>query len=129
LKQKQKDFGILLQYKQEKKMNIEEFKKREKEWGENTYSYFSNHKLFVNSKIEFDGFISTSILVGKVRIDFILTYDEIDNNDKSFVPVVRISSSSPNKRGTKDFKVTGKNTTPSGVVNFLINKVFKKTEV
>ncbi len=108
----------------------EDFLKREKEWGENTYSYFSNHKLFVDSKIEFEGFISTSIVVDKVRFDFDLTYDEIDNyNDKSFVPVVRISSSTPNKRGTKDFKVTGKNTTPSGVTNFLINKVFKKTEV
>ena len=98
--------------------NIEEFKKREKEWGEKTHSYLSNHKLFVNSKIEFDGFISTSILVEKVRIDFILTYDEV--NDK---PVVRISLSSPNKRGTKDFKVTGRNATPEGIKNFILKKM------
>ena len=105
-------------------MNLEDFKKREKEWGENTYSYFSNCKLFVDSELEFDGFISTSIVVDKVRIDFILTYDEIDN-DKSFVPVVRISLSSPNKRGTKDFKVTGRNATPSRIKNFILKKILK----
>lgn len=100
-------------------MNIEEFKKREKEWGEKTSKYFSDSKLFVDSVLEFDGFISTSILVEKVRIDFILTYDEM--NDK---PVVRISLSSPNKRGTKDFKVTGRNATPSGIKNFIL-KILK----
>lgn len=103
--------------------NIEEFKKREKEWGEKTIKYFSDSKLFVDSELEFDGFISTSILVEKVRIDFVLTYDEIDN-DKSFVPVVRISLSSPIKRGTKDFKVTGRNATPSGIKNFIL-KILK----
>ena len=106
-------------------MNIEEFKKREKEWGEKTSKYFSDSKLFVDSVLEFDGFISTNIVVDKVRIDFILTYDEIDNyNDKSFVPVVRISLSSPNKRGTKDFKVTGRNATPEGIKNFIL-KILK----
>lgn len=107
-------------------MNLEDFKKREKEWGENTYSYFSNCKLFVDSVLEFDGFISTSIVVDKVRFDFDLTYDEIDNyNDKSFVPVVRISLSSPNRIGTKDFKVTGRNATPSGIKNFILKKILK----
>lgn len=109
-------------------MNIEEFKKREKEWGEKTSKYFSDSKLFVDSVLEFDGFISTSIVVDistvtfqKVRIDFVLTYDEIDN-DK---PVVQISLSSPNKRGTKNFKVTGRNTTPSGIKNFILKKILK----
>jgi hypothetical protein len=105
-------------------MSLEDFLKREREWGEKTHSYLSNHKLFVDSELEFDGYVTTSIVVDEVRIDFILTYDEI--GDK---PVVRISSSSPNKRGAKGFKVTGKNTTPSRVANFLINKVFKKTGV
>mgnify|MGYP001472059358 FL=1 len=100
-------------------MNLEDFKKREKEWGENTYSYFSNCKLFVDSELEFDGYVTTSIVIDEVRIDFILTYDEI--NDK---PVVRISLSSPNKRGTKDFKVTGRNATPSGIKNFIL-KILK----
>lgn len=103
---------------------MNEFLKREKEWGENTHSYFSNCRLFVDSELEFDGYVTTSIVVDEVRIDFILTYDEIDDK-----PVVRIFSSSPNKRGAKGFKVTGKNTTPSRVANFLINKVFKKTGV
>ena len=106
-------------------MSLEEFKKREKEWGEKTHSYLSNHKLFVDSELEFDGYVTTSIVVDEVRIDFILTYDEMNDGK----PVVRISLSSPNKRGTKDFKVTGKNTTPSRVTDFLINKVFEKTEV
>ena len=101
-------------------MNLEDFKKREKEWGENTYSYFSNCKLFVDSELEFDGYVTTSIVIDEVRIDFILTYDEI--NDK---PVVRISLSSPNKRGTKDFKVTGRNATPSRIKNFILKKILK----
>jgi hypothetical protein len=104
---------------------MNEFLKREREWGEKTHSYLSNHKLFVDSELEFDGYVTTSIVVDEVRIDFILTYDEMNDGK----PVVRISLSSPNKRGTKDFKVTGKNTTPSGITNFLINKIFKKTGV
>lgn len=102
-------------------MNIEDFKKREKEWGEKTIKYFSDSKLFVNSVLEFDGFISTSIVVNEVRIDFDLTYDYDEINDK---PLVRISLSSPNKRGTKDFKVTGRNATPSGIKNFIL-KILK----
>jgi hypothetical protein len=104
-------------------MSLEDFLKREREWGEKTHSYLSNHKLFVDSELEFDGYVTTSIVVNEVRIDFILTYDEIDN-DKSFVPVVRISLSSPNKRGTKDFKVTGRNATPEGIKNFIL-KILK----
>lgn len=106
-------------------MNLEDFKKREKEWGENTSKYFSNCKLFVDSELEFNGFISTSIVVDGLRVDFILTYDEIDNDkDKPFVPVVRISLSSPNQRGIKEYRITGKNTTPEGIKNFIL-KILK----
>ena len=102
---------------------MEEFKKREKEWTIDVKEYFSNCKLnnlkFIDTIIEFDGYVTTSVVVDKVRIDFILTYDEV--NDK---PLVRISLSSPNKRGTKDFKVTGRNATPSGIKNFIL-KILK----
>ena len=107
-------------------MNIEEFKKREKEWTIDVKEYFSNCKLnnlkFIDTIIEFDGYVTTSIVVDDLRIDFDLTYDYDEINDK---PLVRISLSSPIKRGTKDFKVTGKNTSPEKIKFFILKKILK----
>jgi hypothetical protein len=105
-------------------MNLEDFAKMEKIWTEETYEYLSklNDLKFIDTNIEFNGYVTTSLVVDGLKIDFDLTYDYDEDNDK---PVVKLELSSPSKKGSVSFKISGKNTTPEGIKNFIVKKIFK----
>jgi len=96
---------------------LDEFKAREKTWTDAVVKNFEQKEIqpgkkFVETKIEMPGYVITKIKVDELTLEFHVTYDEKFGGK----PSVRIQISSPNKKGTWETKVTGKNTSPEGIL-------------
>ena len=84
-----------------------------KAWNKEYTAFLKGKKLggmpVMNIKVEQDGMVSFSTKVDELQLDWLIS-DSSTNQKK----VTHIGISSPNKRGTAEFKVTGGNASAAG---------------